>query len=77
MSFVGDVVKGAFGVLSPLLFGKKPKVPDPVPQATRNEAAEEALKRDRVAKRRGAAANLLLGAAGAESSAGKKTSLGT
>lgn len=54
----------------------KPKVPKPTPQPTPNAAAEDALKRDQLARRRGPAANLLLGALGAESSAGKKTSLG-
>lgn len=69
---VGSVVGG-------LLFGKKkaPAQPAPVLAPQRNEAREAADARDRVSKRRGVAANLILGAGGAESSTGGKTALGT
>lgn len=54
----------------------KPKVPKQTPTPTRNEAAEQAQKRDLLSRRRTPAADMLMGAGGAESSAGSKTSLG-
>jgi hypothetical protein len=70
---------GLFGVLpaaATLLFGKKPKAAAPALGPRRDLAAEEARKRDVIGKRRGVATNLILGATGAESSAGGKTQLG-
>ncbi|MFZ5704923.1 MAG: hypothetical protein ACOY5R_06610 [Pseudomonadota bacterium] len=58
------------------LFGK-PKMPAPVPVATRDMAAENAAASDEIRKRRGAAANVLMGFTGAEAStAGAKALLG-
>lgn len=68
------------GVVGSLLLGKKktPAQPAPTLAPQRNEARERADVRDRVSKRRGVAANLILGAGGAESSTGSgKTALGT
>lgn len=60
-----------------LLFGgKSQKAPAPQLQARTDSAADAANKRDLISKRRGAGANQLTGRLGAESSAGKKTSLG-
>ena len=59
-----------------LLGGKKQAAPASTPVPTRNDAAEAAEKRDLVSKRRGVAANMILGAGGAESSAGAKSALG-
>ena len=66
-----------FGAAGKLLFGsKKPAAPAPTIQARADTAAEAADKRDVLSKRRGAAANQLTGKLGAESKAGKKSSLG-
>lgn len=54
----------------------KPKMPAPLKQQTRNDAAEAAGKRDVLSRRRGVAANMLLGSSGAESQAGGKSALG-
>lgn len=64
------------GIASKLLAPKAQAAPAPTPIPTRNAAQEAAMKSDQVARRRGVAANMLLGATGAESSAGK-TALGT
>lgn len=81
MSFVRNIATSAFGVVGGLLFGKKkPKAtaPQPTGLPTRNAAAELARGRDALAKRRGTAANMILGARGAEASGvGAKTRLGT
>ncbi|MCP3730429.1 hypothetical protein M9978_08305 [Sphingomonas sp. MG17] len=67
------------GVVGGLLSGKKktPEQPAPVLAPRRNEAREAADARDRVSKRRGVAANLILGAGGAESTTGSKGTLGS
>jgi hypothetical protein len=67
------------GLVSGLLFGKPkaPAQPAPTLAPRRDEAREAADLRDRVSKRRGVAANLILGAGGAESSTGGKNALGT
>lgn len=58
------------------LFGK-PKMPAPVPVATRDMAAENAASADELRRRRGAGANVLMGFTGAEpASAGAKALLG-
>jgi hypothetical protein len=64
------------GVASKLLASKPAAQPAPTPMPTRNAAAEAAIKDDLLARRRGIAANMLLGATGSESGAGK-TALGT
>ena len=64
------------GMTSKLLAKSSAAAPAPTPIPTRNAAQEAAMQNDQVAKRRGVAANMLLGASGAESSAGK-TALGT
>lgn len=68
----------AFGVAgtAATLLKSTPKPPKPLPQPTRAAAAEAAARSDRVARRRGVAANLITGAGGAESGAGTKTQLG-
>lgn len=66
---------GAVGTAATLL--SKPKQVQAPTVPTRNMAQEAAQREDRVSRRRGVAANLLLGAQGAESSAGGKTALGT
>lgn len=72
------IISGVAGLVgagaSLILATKKPPAAPKAP--TRNEAAEAAIERDRLSRRRGVGANLLLGATGAESSAGK-TTLGT
>jgi hypothetical protein len=70
------LVFGVAGLAASKLLSKPASAPVAQPVPTRNLAAEAAAKSDQVAKRRGIAANLILGAGGAESSAGK-TSLGT
>lgn len=72
---IASTVVGAAGVASSLLSKPKQVAAPVVP--TRNAAAERAQTEDRVSRRRGVAANLILGAQGAESSAGNKTALGT
>lgn len=68
---------GVSGVAGKLLSKKKAvAAPAAVPIPTRNAAAEAVAKGDMLARRRGVAANLILGASGAESSAGK-TALGS
>lgn len=64
--------------LSLLGVGQK-KLPAPVatPTPQRDVASQIVAQQDLQAKRRGAAANLLLGAGGAESSTGNKTTLGS
>lgn len=54
----------------------KPKAPKATPVPTVNKAAEDAQKRDMLARRRTPAADMLMGAGGAESSTGAKTALG-
>lgn len=51
--------------------GKK-KQPKPLLQQSPDDAADLAKRRDMVSRRRGAAANAIMGAMGAESSAGKR-----
>jgi hypothetical protein len=72
---------GLLSFLSPvgsLLFGKpKAKAQAPIQTPQRNDAAEAAAKRDVVSRRKGVAANLILGAGGAESSTGGKSTLGS
>lgn len=73
-------IKAVVGVVGGLLgIGPKPKEQAPVLAPRRDQAREQALQRDQVSKRRGVAANLILGASGAESSTGSggKTQLGT
>lgn len=67
---LGSVIGAGASILS------RPKRPKPVLQQTVDKGAEEVFARDRLSRRRGAAANAILGAKGAESSTGK-TSLGT
>lgn len=55
---------------------QKPKVPKAVPTPTVNQAAEEAQRRDILARRRTPAADMLMGGGGAESSTGTKSALG-
>lgn len=74
VSLVGGAVGGLLGL------GKKKPAAQPAPTLAprRDEAREAADARDRVSKRRGVAANLILGAGGAESSTGSgKSALGT
>lgn len=69
-----SVAKGLFGLLgsgAASLLGGKKKPPKPLLQPTVDQAARDAQSRDVLSKRRGAAANAILGAKGAESSAGK------
>lgn len=77
---MGPVVS-AIGGVAGLLLGGKPKAKEqaPVLAPRRDQAREQALERDRVSKRRGVAANMILGAGGAESSTGSggKTALGS
>lgn len=69
---------GAAGAASKLLAPKPKAAPAPTLAPRRDQARESALERDRVSKRRGVAANMILGASGAESSAGGgKTALGS
>lgn len=70
MSVVGKVLKSVGGVAG-MLLGKKPKAPAALMQPTIDQAARDAQSRDLLSKRRGAGANAILGAKGAESSAGK------
>ncbi len=82
MSFVGKIAKAAVGVVGGLLLGSKKKTAAAPQQGsalpTRNAAAELARGRDALARRRGTAANMILGARGAEASGvGAKTQLGT
>lgn len=76
MAALSGLIFGGVGGAIASLFSK-PKAPTPQPVPTRDMATEEAMKRDTVARRRGAAANALLGASGAESGTGGKTALGT
>lgn len=75
MSAVVSGIGAAAGLFG-ALFQKKPKTPAPVLAPQRDVATDLADQQDLQAKRRGAAANLLLGSKGAESSAGTKTALG-
>lgn len=73
---LAPVAFGVAGAAASTLLAKTPKPPKPLPAPTRAEAAEAAARSDRTARRRGVAANLLLGRAGAESGTGQKTQLG-
>ena len=72
MSVVKKLVKYSGGVAGWMLNGKKkPKPVVPAMQPTVGPAASVAQSGDILSKRRGAGANAILGAKGAESSAGK------
>lgn len=81
MSFLTTALGGLIGgpILKSLFGGKKKKqeAQTPVPTPTRNMAAEAAARSDLLAKRRGAVANLMLGASGAEANVGGGTKLGS
>ena len=75
MSFLKGVVKGLgkfvlggglLGLGINALAGKKKKPPVALPQATRDDAEAMAARDDALRLRRGSAADLLTGAAGAE-----------
>lgn len=72
MSGAGKILRGVIGGAAGLLLGgKKAKPPAALLQPTIDQAARDAQSRDLLSKRRGAAANAILGAKGAESAAGK------
>lgn len=77
MGVIKDIGKA---LLSPIgaILGNQPKTPAPLPAPTTDQAAQAAAQQDALSKRRGPMADMLLGAAGAESTTGaaKKTSLG-
>lgn len=55
----------------------KPKIPDPTPVVTRDDAIDQIQEDDERLRRRGAGANMLTGSTGAEATtAGGKTLLG-
>lgn len=66
MKALQSVVSAPFKALG--LISKPPKPPAPLPAPTRDDAAAAAMADDRLRKRRGAAADMLLGPAGAEPS---------
>lgn len=63
---LGKVVGAATSLFTP----KAPKIPGAQPTATRDDAADAVARDDELRRRRGSAANLLLGPSGAEAQAG-------
>lgn len=80
MSFLVPVLIAVGTAVAAQQVGKalsgKPKAPTATRLPTRNGAADALASSDRFNRRRGGAANAILGARGAESSAGGKTQLG-
>lgn len=69
--------------LAPLLSGigllttKAPKMPDPPKVATRDDARDLIAAQDKLARRRGGAADILTGVAGGEAAPGARDTLGS
>lgn len=78
MGVVKDIGKMLVSPIAAVLGAGTPKPPQPLPQPTTDQAAKAAAEQDQLSKRRGPLADMLMGAAGAESTTGaaKKTSLG-
>lgn len=74
MATVAGLLLSPFAAAAGLF--KQPKAAAPRPTPTQDQAAMRAERQDVLAKRKGAAANLLTGALGAESKTGGKSSLG-
>ena len=75
--FIPLLIGGAATAVAGKLLAPKPKQQAVAPRPpTRNAAADALASSDRIGKRRGAAANAVLGARGAESTAGGKVALG-
>lgn len=73
MSGLGSLIGSLFlGPVAKAILGK-PKRPKPQLQQTTDTGAQDAAARDALSRRRGAAANAILGAKGAESSTGKSS----
>lgn len=76
MAFVGKAIKKLFigPVLGAIIGGGKKKnvqaQPQPMLQATRDDAAAQAAADDELRRRKGSAADMLTGARGAEAAAG-------
>lgn len=64
LSPIGSIVGGILGTT------KAPKLPGATPVATRDDAADAQARDDEIRRRRGSAANMLLGPQGAEADAG-------
>lgn len=69
MSFLLALAGGALGAGLNAIFGG-PEAPKPVPQPTRDDTQKLVEQNDALARRKGAAADILTGAAGAEAAPG-------
>lgn len=82
MAFVGKAVTklakvGLFGVAGLVASHKKPKLPAPLPSATRDDAAAMVAQEDELRRRKGGAADIITGTGGAEAAlSGGKLVLG-
>lgn len=71
MSFIGKALKSLFvGPLLGAIIGKKKKSPGPLQQATRDDAQVLADREAELARRRGAASDIITGTTGAEAASG-------
>lgn len=68
MKAIGSVFTGALKAVG--LVKTPGKAPKPIPTATRDDAREKVMADDALRRRRGGAADILTGSAGAEASAG-------
>ncbi|WP_061780762.1 hypothetical protein [Sphingomonas sanguinis] len=77
MNLVGKVITAPLKAIG--LIPKTPKLPAPVPTPTRDDAREAVAMDDALRRRRGGAADIVTGRAGAEASAGSvgKETLGS
>lgn len=76
MKVIGDIVTAPLKAIG--LIPSTPKLPAPLPQPTRDDAAAAVRMDDALKKRRGGAADIMFGASGAEAAPGTtgKTALG-
>ncbi len=73
MKIAKKALKLALGPIAGTLLGlggKKKKLPAPLPQATRDDAAAMVAQEDELRRRQGAAADMLTGSTGAEAAIG-------
>ncbi|HEV2747625.1 MAG TPA: hypothetical protein VGW34_10045 [Allosphingosinicella sp.] len=74
LGWVASPLLSAVGVIN-----KSPKAPSPLPAATRDDARGAIADQDEIRRRRGGAADIITGAAGAEAAPGTtgKATLGS
>lgn len=72
MKVIGGILSAPFKAVGLL---KKPKIPSPLPTATRDDALRAIAQEDARGKRRGGAADIITGASGAEAGPGSAKDL--